>query len=131
MGWTKPYSHPLPPTPTHSHLLPSNSIHSHLLSSTPIHSHPSQSTPIYSHPLPPTPTHSHSIAAHYHLSPLFLAHYHLFSARFYPLSLMFSLFLLNLIPLPFMYSFSHPFPVHIQTVDIIFLQLYFFPLKLP
>ena len=76
--------------------------------------------------LPPTPTHSHLFAAHSHLFPVFFAHSHSFLTHSYPLPLMFSPVLLNLSPLPPMRNLSHPFPVHIQTVNIIYSQLIFF-----
>ena len=106
MGSTKPCSHLLPPTPSHSHSL--------LLT----HYHPLPSTPAYSHPLPlicsPLPSISN-----------FFTHSHLFSSHSYPLPLMFSPLLLNWSPFLPIYSLSHPFPVHIQTVQIIYSQVYF------
>ena len=73
-------------------------------------------TTIHSYLLALTPTHSHLFAAHCHLFPLVLVHSHSFSAHSYPL-LLFSPFLLNLSPLPPMYSLSHSFPVRIQILS--------------
>ena len=98
---------------------------------TKVHSHSLPHTPIYFHLLPFNPTHSQLFAAHCHLFPLFLTSSHSFSAQSYPLPLMFIPLLFNLSPLPSMYSLSHPFPVHIQTVHIIYSQMYFFHLELP
>ena len=108
MGSNKPCSHLLPPTPSHSHSL--------LL--TPTHYLPLPSTPAYSHALPLICSPLPSIST-------FFTHSHLFSSHSYPLPLMFSPLLLNLSPLSPMYSLSHLFPVHIQTVQIIYSQVYF------
>ena len=42
MGYTKPCSHPLLPTPIHSHLLPPTPTHSHSLPPTSIHLQPTK-----------------------------------------------------------------------------------------
>ena len=94
MGFTKPCSHPLPPTSTHFHSLPPTPTHSYLLPPIPTHFHLLTSTLINSHPLPLTPTHCYS----------FLTQSHSFSTTPTHSS-------------PPMCTFSHPFPVHIQILS--------------
>ena len=119
MGFTKPYSHPLPLISIHSHLLPLTPTHSHPLPCTPIHSHQLPPIPTHSHLLPPTPIHSHTF-------PSTPTHSHQLTLSFNQLTLIFSLsqalspmfrpllLILNL-TLP-MCSFPHPFPVLIQIL---------------
>ena len=107
--YTKLRSHPLPPTPIHSHPLPSTFTYSHILPLT-------TPTPTYRHSLSPSPTHSYSLAVHCHLFSLVLVHSHSFLAYSYLFTLLFNTLLLNLSPLPSMYSLYHPFPVHIQIL---------------
>ena len=90
----------LPPTPTNSHSFPPTSIFSHPPPPIPIHSHPLLLTPIHFHLLLTSPTYSHAFLAHS-----------------YPLPLMFGPLLLDLSPLPPMYSLSYPFPVHIKILS--------------
>ena len=102
MGFTKPYSNSLRPTPTHFHLLSSTLIHSHSLPFIPILSHLLLPTPIHSHTSPSTPTHSHPF-------PLIFSHSH-------PLPFMFSRLLCIKNPPTPMHSLPHPFPAYIQII---------------
>ena len=55
IGYTTPYSHPLPHIPTHFHLLPATRSHFHSILTTPIHSQPTPTNSLNPHP--PTYTH--------------------------------------------------------------------------
>ena len=72
-GYTKPWPHSRPPTPTHSHLLSPTPTYSHPLSSTATHSNP---VPLIFNPLPPisnpfrpTPTHVYPTLTHFKPTP--------------------------------------------------------------